>query len=397
MEISVKNSSRIIINISFSLSLFVIAVCYTIASPILIELSQQVGRDIEMMGSIFSFYFIGFILGNFFSSWIINYFSRKALLMISYLVITLCIFSLTFTVNFVHVAAAFLLIGLCGGFLESQITTMLIDLNKKNEALYVNLSQVFFGIGAFVGPFITSIVIGANISWKYSFVIAGLFCLINFILFIFVDISHLEVTKTMDRSFSFKSLKFKRKSIFILLILAMFFYVCAEIGLAGYIPTFLRLDKGFTDLLASQILSYFWLSTIFGRIAIGFLTKKIKIEYILLGIVFLTMLTTVGGIYFNNQIFIIAAFILTGLFLSGIWPLIAVEGGLKYPEKRNFVVAMIILAGGLGGFIAPIVFNQVYKELGLFTAMNLNYIFLFIVFMLIFTLILTNKKNRSIR
>jgi fucose permease len=344
------------------------------------------------MGVIFSFYFGGFMLGSFLSSWIVNYFSRKVLLLISYLVISGAVFSLAFTANFAHIATSFFLIGLCGGFLESQITTLMIDLNKKNEGLYVNLSQVFFGIGAFIGPMITALIIGNEIHWKYTFIIAGVLCLLNFIFFLFIDISHLEMEKIKSTANIFSSGGLKNKSIFIILIFAMFFYVCSEIGLAAYIPTFLRLEKGFTDVFAAQVLSYFWLSSIFGRVVIGFLTKKIKILYILLGITLLSILSIIGGIYFKNNILIITSFILTGIFLSGIWPLIVTEGGLQYPYRRNFVVAIIIFFGGLGGLSAPLLISTIYDSSGLLTAMNLNYIFLILVFLFILALVSINRK-----
>ena len=387
-----KTSNKILINISFFYTLFIFAICYTISSPILIELSSHVGKSVEIMGTIFSFYFGGFMLGSFLSSWIVNYFSRKALLSISYLLISVAVFSLAFTVSFAQVATAFFLIGLCGGFLESQITTLMIDLNKKNEGLYVNLSQVFFGIGAFIGPMFTSLIIRSGIDWKYAYVIAGGLCILNFIFFLFIDISHLEIKKDKAVLNPFSSRGLERKSIFIMLVAAMFFYVCSEIGLAAYIPTFLRLEKGFTDVFAAQVLSYFWLASIFGRVIIGFLTKKLRVPYILLGITLMSILAITGGIYFQNNILIIISFILTGIFLAGIWPLIVTEGGLQYPDRRNFVVAIVVFFGGLGGFSAPLLLSIIYNNAGLTAAMNMNYIFLILVFFLILVLVLLNRK-----
>ena len=388
-----KTSNKILVNISFFYTLFIFAICYTVASPILIELSEHIGRRTEVMGLIFSFYFGGFMLGSFLSSWIVNYFSRKTLLVISYLLISVAVFSLAFTVSFAHIAIAFFIIGLCGGFLESQITTLMIDLNKKNEGLFVNLSQVFFGIGAFVGPMITALIIGSGVHWKYTFIIAGILCILNFIFFLFIDISHLEIKKIKGKAGFFSSGGLEYKTVFILLIFSMFFYVCSEIGLAAYIPTFLRLEKGFTDVFAAQVLSYFWLSSIFGRVAIGFLTKKIKITYILLVITILSIISIIGGIYFKNNTLVVISFILTGIFLSGIWPLIVTEGGLQYPSRRNFVVAIIVFSGGLGGLSAPLLLSLIYNNSGLLAAMNINYMFLTLVFVFILVLVFLNRRT----
>ena len=155
----------------------------------------------------------------------------------------------------------------------------------------------------------------------------------------------------------------------------------------------MRLEKGFTDVFAAQVLSYFWLSSIFGRAVIGFLTKKIKITYILLGITFLSIISIIGGIYAKNNTLVIIAFILTGIFLSGIWPLIVTEGGLQYPYNRNSVVAIIVFFGGLGGLSAPLLLSMIYNNSGLLTAMNLNYIFLILVFVFILVLVFLNRRT----
>ncbi|MES0342058.1 MAG: hypothetical protein ABUK08_07075, partial [Candidatus Humimicrobiaceae bacterium] len=178
-----------------------------------------------------------------------------------------------------------------------------------------------------------------------------------------------------------------------LLIFAMFFYVSAEIGIAFWLPTFLRLNKSFPTILASQILSYFWFSFVIGRFIIGFLSRKIKIINILLIVTLLSIPSILLGIYTDNIVLIIFAFLLTGLLFSGIWPLIVSLGGLRFSSQRDFVVPILIMAGGIGGLFSPWFIGNIFYNFNLMFAMNITYIFVFFLLASFISLAVIDKKE----
>lgn len=389
-------SRKIFINISFFYTLLVFAMAYSISSPIFIEISKHIGVSIVSIGYVFSFYFVGFILGSYLSSILVRFFRRKRLLLFFTFLLTVTVFCLYFLMNYVYLISAFFLIGLSGGLIESQVSILMIEINKGNEGLFLNISQVFFGVGAFIGPLLPVFAIRMGIDWKYVYLVAGALCLLNFIYLLFVDLSDFDTDITFKEKQGGNILvpvRLKNKPVFICLVCMMFFYICAETGLATWIPTFLRLDKEFTSMLAGQVISLFWFSTIIGRLLIGFLTKKVKIINLLMMITALAILFSISGIYLENEVFIIISFMLTGLFLSGIWPLIVSLGGLRYPNKKNFVVSIIILCGGIGGLIAPWILGAVLNNFNLFAAMNAVCIFLF--FTLVFIVALNFLENKN--
>ena len=116
--------------------MFVIAVCYTITSPVLIELSKSTHKTIEIAGYVFSFYFIGFITGCYLSIWLITYWNRKNLLLTAYFLLFVAMLSLTFTSNFILIAGLFILIGLANGFAESQLSILIIEINLDYLGIY---------------------------------------------------------------------------------------------------------------------------------------------------------------------------------------------------------------------------------------------------------------------
>lgn len=386
-------SKKIFINISCFYGVMVFGMALVMTSPILIEISQRIDRSIENMGSIFSLFYGGFIIGSFLSSSIINYWGRKKTLSFFYFLFFISVLGMAFIFNYPFLIVVFSLIGLSGGFIESQVSSIVLEVNKKNEGLFVNLTQVFLGIGAFIGPLIPTFIISKGIDWKYSYIILSLICLINFIYFLFINIPDTRLKKIRGSIKTFKPVTLDKGAVFFLLVFAIFFYVSAEMGLVIWFPTFLRLNKLFSSILASQVLSFFWLSFVAGRLLIGLLTKKVKILNILLVVTILSIPSVLLGIYIENKFLIIFAFILTGLLFSGIWPLIVSLGGLRYPSKRDFVVSILVMAGGVGGLFSPWLIGKVFSSLNLLFALNIIYIFLFFLIAIIISLVIIDRKS----
>ena len=386
-------SKKIFINISCFYGAMVFGMALVMTSPILIEISQRIDHNIENMGSIFSLFYGGFIIGSFLSSSIINYWGRKKTLSFFYFLLFISVLGMAFIFNYPFLVVVFSLIGLSGGFIESQVSLIVLEVNKKNEGLFVNLTQVFFGIGAFIGPLIPAFIISKGIDWKYSYIMLSLICLINFIYFLFINIPDTRLKKIRGSIKTFKPVTLDKGAVFFLLVFAIFFYVSAEMGLVIWFPTFLRLNKLFSSILASQVLSFFWLSFVAGRLLIGFLTKIVKILNILLVVTILSIPSILLGIYTENKFLIIFAFVLTGLLFSGIWPLIVSLGGLRYPSKRDFVVSILVMAGGVGGLFSPWLIGKVFSSLNLLFALNIIYIFLFFLIALIISLVIIDRKS----
>ncbi len=397
-DFKLNQSKKIFINISCFYAMMVFAISLTMASPILIEISNCLGRNIEYMGIIFSSQFAGFIVGAFLSSFLGNYMSRKRTILFFYLLLSISVFAVAFSLNFVYLNVAIFFMGVSGGFIEAQVSSLTVEVNQRSEGLFINLTQVFFGIGAFIGPFLSSSLVSKGINWRYSYVIVSILCIVNFIYFIFLKVPDMK-RKAIKAAFNISKRRGLNKNTFVFLFLAfaIFFYVCGEIGLASWTPTFLRLNRGFSSALAGRVLSFFWLSIMFGRLIIGFLTKRINMFYILIFITLLAVFSILIGIYSSYTSIIVISFIFSGLFASGVWPLIVVMGGMKYPTHKNFVISLLIMTGGIGGLFSPWFIGKMYEKHSLFYGMNFIYIFLTVelVFLLLLFFIEERKKRKK--
>ncbi|MBM3700683.1 MAG: hypothetical protein FJW68_07235 [Actinobacteria bacterium] len=79
--------------------------------------------------------------------------------------------------------------------------------------------------------------------------------------------------------------------------------------------------------------------------------------------------------------------------MAGIRPLVIAAGGMKYPDKKNFVISVIILCSGTKGLSAPWIFSYILEKSSLFTAMKAVYLFLVLSFAVSAALVLADMRK----
>jgi fucose permease len=172
--------------------------------------------------------------------------------------------------------------------------------------------------------------------------------------------------------------------------------VTSESGISAWIPTYLRLDKGFSFMSAGSLISYFWLSLTLGRILFGFLSGKIRIRILLLFMTFFSTATIAISVYINNGLLIKILVILSGLFLSSVHPFILTLGTLFYPRYKNFLVPLLIMIGGAGGIISPWLIGLIFEKYSIFIGINLIPVFQFLSFLSLLVFIFSSRGRLEI-
>ena len=162
-----------LINFSLFYTVGILALSYTIASPILIEISKSVSSEVSDMGLLYTLFFTGFVLGSFLGGMLSKRLSKMHILNTSLIFHTIFIIIFSFSKNYIFALISSLTIGITGGLNEIMACTLLAELNKGREGYYMNISQMFFGIGAFIGPYISSTVIKFGLNWSSAYYIVA--------------------------------------------------------------------------------------------------------------------------------------------------------------------------------------------------------------------------------
>jgi len=164
---------RIWINYLIYGIMFLFAMVLTVLSPLLPEISKTFSLGLAESGFIFTANFLGFVLFIIIGGILADRIGKKRVLFISLAGFTLSLLLLPLASNFFWAFMAIILMGGFGGSIEGAVSAMITDVNPEKPGFYLNFAQVFFGLGAIIGPIGAGILISKGFSWQVCYYLLG--------------------------------------------------------------------------------------------------------------------------------------------------------------------------------------------------------------------------------
>ncbi|HWZ22147.1 MAG TPA: sugar MFS transporter [Cytophagaceae bacterium] len=230
--------------------------------------------------------------------------------------------------------------------------------DPKTASSRLNLSQAFNSMGAFVGPQVAAMIMFSEsagedpadaVKLPYK-ILAGLFILI-FIVIYFSKLPEIIEPESEGVTNPLKAFKFKHTTF---AVIAIFFYVGAEVGIGSYFIRFAEyLKLGLKEEEANRYLVYYMICAAAGRFGGSYLLKFISpgklVGFNALGAVACILTAIFAGGYAS-----LIALVLVGLMNSIMFPTIFTLGIAKLGDYTKEGSSLIITAIVGGAFIAPI-------------------------------------------
>ena len=129
-----------IINLSIFFSFFIVGITITIASPILIEISEAVNRPLIIASLIFTAFIIGYGTGPHIGNLLIKVFGRKSIIGASFFIQSLSLLLFPFFKNFFAAFFIFFIMGLCVGFFYMILSVILVEIHSEREGFFLIIS-----------------------------------------------------------------------------------------------------------------------------------------------------------------------------------------------------------------------------------------------------------------
>ncbi|MHB8280896.1 MAG: MFS transporter, partial [Candidatus Humimicrobiaceae bacterium] len=171
-----------LLNYSLYFAISIFAITFTIASPIMIEIGGSISQAISNMGLLMTLFSSGFVAGSLLTGLLTRFIPKAFVLNISLVFQALFLLVFPFSNSFILMLIVYFIIGMSGGFIETLISLMLPEINKEQAGYYLNISQVFFGVGAFAGPYISSTVVRIGLNWELSYYFLAFLSFISFMI-----------------------------------------------------------------------------------------------------------------------------------------------------------------------------------------------------------------------
>lgn len=329
------------------------------------------GLEYAFCGVIVSLHSVGNLMSSFLGGALPLVIGRKKSILffefffgVSYLVIL-------FTDNNLLLALAFFLTGFARGA-ASNYCNLKINSLAPGKAWIINGLHGMFAIGAFLFPIILMLITrNADGNWVYAcglMVVVGILVWVLYLLIPEETSVHVD-SKRRGAADEDPNFAFFKEPLFYLCIGTLFFYLCAEQGVIGWMITYFK-DTGLLDPSLSQVTaSVLWIMILAGRLTTAYLTTKLPKERLLpvmgAGLVGFFILLLMS----RTTLWIMVGIMGFGYSMAGIYPTtVSFSGRLieKYPLSWSFVLT----TASLGSILMPSVIGRIAAREGIFYGMS---------------------------
>lgn len=360
------------------------------------------GLDYGFCGMIVSLHSVGNLLSSFFAGIVPAFLGKKKsiLLFESFFAISFAL--ILFGQNNFCLVLAFLMTGLARGA-ASNYCNAKINALAPGKAWIINGLHAMFSIGAFLFPILLTLITGTNASnWTYACVMMLAVGVLAWFLYWMIpeDEEQKKQRKTEENGEEKKtaavsenrSWGFFKEPVFYLVIATLFFYLCAEQGVIGWMITYFKDTELLSPSVSTITASVQWLMILFGRLTVAAVSLKVTKEKLLpvmgVGLVVFFILL----IFSRTTFWIMAGIIGFGYSMAGVYPTtVSFAGKLiqKYPMAWSFILTL----ASLGSIVMPSVIGKIAETAGIAVGMSSVAVVLVIDFICILALCAYSAKT----
>lgn len=360
------------------------------------------GLDYGFCGMIVSLHSVGNLLSSFFAGIVPAFLGKKKsiLLFESFFAISFAL--ILFGQNNFCLVLAFLMTGLARGA-ASNYCNAKINALAPGKAWIINGLHAMFSIGAFLFPILLTLITGTNASnWTYACVMMLAVGVLAWFLYWMIpeDEEQKKQWKTEGNGEEKKtaavsengSWGFLKEPVFYLVIVTLFFYLCAEQGVIGWMITYFKDTELLSPSVSTITASVQWLMILFGRLTVAAVSLKVAKEKLLpvmgVGLVVFFILL----IFSRTTFWIMAGIIGFGYSMAGVYPTtVSFAGKLiqKYPMAWSFILTL----ASLGSIVMPSVIGKIAETAGIAVGMSSVAVVLVIDFICILALCAYSAKT----
>lgn len=328
----------------------------TLLGALLPAMQEEYAMSYALRGYVLSAHQIGNLCAVMIAGFLPYAIGRKQSTLLLGSCIVLGLLLMTVTGNPFLLLVAFALTGVGRGTL-SNITNVVVSENAGNKAAGLNVLHASFAIGAFLSPFVA--VAASRTQWRLAAWVVAVFMALSLF---FISNSRLSSSRMEKKKGD--AVPFASSFGFWLNTAIMFFYLCAEGSLIGWLVTYFKDSGIMSTSLAQTMQSLLWIMILCGRLTCASVSSKVSKPVLILVMgVFMSMFFVLM-ISCHNVVVIVAALLGVGFSMSGIYPTTLSTMDPRF-NSSTVAVGTCIATATIGAILMPIIVGQVAEVAGI--------------------------------
>ncbi len=334
------------------------------------------GLDYVFSGMLVSLHSVGNLISSFIAGVLPVYLGRKKSILLFESLFAIAFVLLLFGKSPAALVLAFLLTGLARGA-ASNFNNKTINQLAPGQAWMINGLHAMFAIGAFLFPLLlTALTSVKTDNWVYACYFMLTMGVLAWILYYLIPVEEENAGKNQvskQREQGKEKPKadygFFKKPMFWLCTAILFFYLCAEQGVIGWLITYFK-DSGFLSASLSQVMaSVLWIMILAGRLSAAWLSTKMKKENLLviMGIGFVAFFFVL--LFGRSTGMIVLGIMGFGYSMAGIYPTTVSFTG-QLIQKYQLSWSFILTIASFGSILMPSVIGKIAEQAGIVYGMS---------------------------
>lgn len=291
-------------------------------------------------------------------------------------------------------AAAYLMTGMARGA-SSNFGNYTVNNLAPGRAGVLNGLHAMFSIGAFSFPIILTVLTRTNADrWIYACYFIVAMGVLSWLLYFLIPDpeAHTNAEEKGADKTKENGLGFFREPIFYLCTFTLFFYLCAEQGVIGWLITYFE-DTGLLSAALSQLMaSVLWVMMLAGRLTAAWLSEKVKKERLLLIMAIGFVCFFFWLLFCRETVLIVIGIMGFGYSMAGIYPTtVSFCGGLI--QKYAMAWSFILTTASFGSILMPTIIGRIAESAGIAYGMSSIVVVVVIDLLLILGLNVYKRRN----
>ncbi len=357
------------------LCVFGLGVCFSLLGSISVKLMPRVQIDAGRFGTLISVFMFACLIASLVVGVVTDAIGYQWVAVIGFLLTAICIFILAFGKSFSAVLLPCLLLGFGAMALNTAGNVMApqVLFDGKDPAAASNLANVFFGLGLFLTPLITSYLFRMIRYEKAVFIIGVIVALPIFVAWLAQG--YPASSAKLDIGAAVRLLG---QPAILVASFVLFFYMALESSFCNWLPSFGKevaktenpsIETGVADASGQRLLSFFAIAMMAGRLVTGLLPSRLNFDLTANGGWIIAAAAVIAAIVIfvmmgcSKRSLANSLAILAGLAFAPCFPTTVGVTFWKFPSDVHGSVFGIIFAVGLAGaVIVPKAMGNVAKE-----------------------------------
>jgi fucose permease len=350
------------------LTLTAFAISGTAIPPLITSIADDIGVAYTGFVYVVMVQYFSFFLACLLGGWLCERYgvNARSFVLLGLGVLTLVFFvgtQLTTLTGFIVWA---ILLGLAGGLVEAFGCIIISNYEKPGSAKMLNLSQVFYCLGAMAAPLVIAMMLYRQFSWQNIFFVMGL--LIGVITIVFLALTQRDESDGVqqEKTPNGNAKPMYTDALFIYLSIMLFVYVTCESMVASWIAVYFEHKLAISAPNAASRLVLFWAGVVVGRFVVAVLPARYSLwKAVFCGIILMILTALLGSLVLSAAPATLLLF-LHGVAIGPLWPtLVAIASAARHRAKfTSGVIAFsaigVTTGSGLGSILLKVADGRLF-------------------------------------